>query len=168
MKILAIDPSGSFDEGKGTTGWSLFIDDKLISCGQVLAKLFDNKLQYWNAIINLIKKFAPDHLVVEDFILYSNKASSQINSRFETSKLIGIIEYEMFYSGIPMTLQRAVEVKTRWTDDILVNKHIIDRSNNRYYACGVMVSDHIRDSIRHGVHFIKYKKEKLYEGNVLH
>lgn len=161
MKILAIDPSGNFTEGKGTTGWSLLDENlKIITCGQKLAIEYTKKEEYWKDILALITELKPDILVVEDFLLYASKSNSQINSRFETPKLIGIIELYAYNRDIPIYLQRAVDVKNRWTDEILVNKNIISKVNNRYYASGVMISEHIRDSIRHGVHFIKYKLKK--------
>lgn len=157
MKILAIDPSGNFNEGKGTTGWSLFEGTNIIACGQILADSFNKKEFYWNAIVELILTLKPDQLVVEDFLLYSHKSKNQINSRFETPKLIGIIEFICFKNNMPIHLQRAVDVKSRWTDEILVRKSIITKINNRYYAGGVMISEHIRDSIRHGMHYITYR-----------
>lgn len=158
MKILAIDPSGNFTEGKGTTGWSLLNEKfEITACGQKLATDYNTKEEYWKSILNLISELKPDQLVVEDFLLYATKSNSQINSRFETPKLIGIIELYAYEHHIPIHLQRAVDVKNRWRDDILVNKNIISKNNNRYYAGGVMISEHIRDSIRHGVHFIKYR-----------
>lgn len=158
MKILALDPSGNFTEGKGTTGWSLFDENfNVIACGQKLAINYECKEEYWASIIELISKLKPDRLVVEDFLLYATKSNSQINSRFETPKLIGIIELYAYKNKLPITLQRAVDVKERWKDDILVNKNIISKNNNRYYAGGVMISEHVRDSIRHGAHYIKYK-----------
>src|SRR5690554_1200878 len=101
MKILSIDPSGNFTEGKGTTGWSL-LDEfcKVIACGQIKAEYFENKICYWKAIVSLIEELNSDYLVLEDFLLYAHKSNVQINSRFETSKLIGIIEYK-FTNKIP-------------------------------------------------------------------
>jgi hypothetical protein len=157
MNVLAIDPSGNFTEGKGTTGWSLIDEDcNILACGQIKAELFQNKIAYWNGVVSLVEKLNPNYIVVEDFLLYAHKSSSQINSRFETVKLIGILEY-VFTDKIPITLQRAVDVKNRWNENILVKKGIITQKNNHYYAAGVLTTDHIRDSIKHGIHFIKFK-----------
>lgn len=161
MKILAIDPSGNFTEGKGTTGWSLLDENiKILACGQILANNYECKEAYWESIINLITSLQPDRLVIEDFLLYASKSNNQINSRFETPKLIGLIEMYAYKHNTHIQLQRAVDVKARWTDDILVLNKIIDKVGNRYYAGGVMISEHIRDSIRHGVHYIKYRIKK--------
>ena len=161
MKILCIDPSGNYNEGKGTTGWSLLNENiNIIACGQLLASEYKSKEEYWNNVIKLIINMNSDTIVLEDFLLYAHKSNNQINSRFETPKLIGLIEMYAWENKIPIHLQRAVDVKNRWTDDILVKKNIISRVGNRYYAGGVMTSEHIRDSIRHGVHFIKYHLKK--------
>ena len=49
MKILAIDPSGNFTEGKGTTGWSLLDENmKILACGQILANNYKCKEAYWD------------------------------------------------------------------------------------------------------------------------
>ncbi len=162
FKILAIDPSGNFTEGKGTTGWSLLnFDGKIIACGQILASSFNTKMYYWNAIVNQITILNPSFVVVEDFLLYASKATNQINSRFETSKLIGILEFMCDHNKIPIYLQRALDVKKRWTDQILVAENIIEKIGSHYYAGGVLTSEHIRDSIRHGTHFIRYKLPKI-------
>lgn len=157
MKVLAIDPSGNFNEGKGVTGWAL-MDTKhnIIACGQIRAKEFNTRNDYWNSVINLITQLNPKYLVVEDFLLYASKASAQINSRFETVKLIGVIEY-LFTNKLDIHLQRAVDVKNRWKDSILVANEYISQVNNRYYSSGVLTSDHMRDAIRHAVHFITFK-----------
>lgn len=160
MILLAIDPSGNFNEGKGTTGWALLTDQKeILSCGQVLAKNYSNKFEYWETVLNLITHLQVDIVVIEDFLLYETKSKSQINSRFETPKLIGLLEYHCNKNCIKYTLQRAVDVKKRWTDDILTTKGYIQKVNNRYYAGGVLTSDHMRDAIRHGIHYITFKME---------
>lgn len=161
MKILAIDPSGNFTEGKGTTGWSLLDENiNILACGQILASQYNNKEDYWGSVITLIEHLQPDILVIEDFLLYASKSNNQINSRFETPKLIGLIEMYAYKNNVTIKLQRAVDVKNRWTDDILVHNNIISKLGNRYYAGGVLVSEHIRDAIRHGVHYIHYKLKK--------
>ena len=156
--ILAIDPSGNFTEGKGTTGWALVTSNRtIISVGQVLAKNYSTKVEYWSAIVELIKSIEPDIVVIEDFLLYKDKSQSQILSRFETSRLIGVLEFHCDNLQIPYHFQRAIDVKTRWSDEILTLNGYIQKEGNRYYAGGVLISDHIRDAIRHGIHFATYK-----------
>lgn len=160
--VLAFDPSGSYNEGKGTTGWSFFKGDNPvpIACGQLRAEDHKSLFDYWNTHIQLICTMTPEVVVCEDYLLYADKADSQTNSRMETPKLIAIMEWNCCLINIPMILQRAVDVKKRWNEELLVHKEIISRSPaGRYYACGVQVSDHVRDSIKHGVHFITFKNK---------
>ncbi len=166
MNILVIDPSGSFEEGKGITGWCLFKDKDLIAVGQIRAEDAPTKYDYWQNHINLIESIKPDLVVIEDFRLYADKAMNQINSRMETPKLIAIIEYHLHKLNIPYHFQMAYEVKNRWEDRILLHKGYITQSTGgRYYAVGSQVSEHIRDAIRHGVHYVtfKLKQEECYE-----
>jgi hypothetical protein len=163
MKILAIDPSGNFNEGKGTTGWCLLDENcKLISVGQLMASECNSKEEHWMEHLDLIKHLAPDYIVVEDYLLYANKSQSQINSRFETSRLIGAIELYCWTNNIPLRFQKASDVKQRFTDERLVQGNYISKSSScsRYFAAGVLATGHIRDAIRHGVYFVKFKLKK--------
>mgnify|MGYP003415637950 CR=1 FL=1 len=62
MIVLAIDPSGNFTEGKGTTGWAAFTKDSLVLCGQIKAEAecFTNQHEYYNRHIELIKTINQD------------------------------------------------------------------------------------------------------------
>ena len=171
MIILAMDPSGAFMEGKGTTGDSIWAYNegnyKLLNIGQIAAVDFSTQQDYYNAHINLLESIKPDKLVIEDFLLYAHKAKQQIGSKMETPKLIGIIEYECNRLNIDVIMQRALDVKKRWNDNILVYKGILEKQGS-HYAIGTTksVSKHIRDSIRHGIHYImkmrnqEWKKSK--------
>lgn len=162
MRVLAIDPSGNFNEGKGTTGWCMITDLKeIIYTGQIKAENYDTVYDYTLAHIRIIEELKPDIVVLEDFKLYADKAMNQINSRFETPKLIGVLEFICSKHMIPTYLQSASEVKNRWKDDILVYNNYITKLNNRYYINSKLISEHIRDSIRHGVHFVTFKLNKL-------
>lgn len=169
MTLLALDPSGEFTEGKGTTGYSLWkfelypkLTTKLLKVGELSASNYNSKETYWQAHLDLINSLKPNNIVIEDYLLYANKAMQQIGSRMETSKLIGIIEYNCKLTQTPIKFQRAVDVKSRWNDDILKAKGYLVIRNNRSYINGIMISRHIKDSIRHALHFIysTYKKER--------
>ena len=159
MIILAMDPSGAFNEGKGTTGYSIWAYNegnyKLLNIGQIVATDFTTSQDYYNAHISLLHATKPDVLVIEDYLLYAHKAKQQIGSKMETPKLIGIIEYECARLNIEVTMQRALDLKKRWNDNILIYKGILEKHSNHYCALGnKSVSKHIRDSIRHGIHYI--------------
>ncbi|MFA6755771.1 MAG: hypothetical protein WCR97_04695 [Bacilli bacterium] len=159
--ILAIDPSGNFTEGKGTTGWSILnTKNEIIEFGSVKAEDYSSKEEYWLSVLTVINLRKTDYVVMEDYLLYPSKKSCQSYSRLETPKLIGIIELVCYMNERKIHLQRAVDVKSRWNDQILVNIGIVQKTKTYYTINGVKVSDHIRDSIRHGLHFIKYRLEK--------
>ena len=165
--ILAVDPSGSFHEGKGTTGWCLMDADqnKIIKAGCIFARNYETKEDYWEAHIQLFIKLLQAYkrkplVVIEDYILYASTAEAQINSRFETTKLIGILQYSLWKKHFPYVMQRAVDVKNRWTDDILEYKKYIKREGKHYTAAKVGINKHQLDSIRHAVHFNTFKNER--------
>jgi hypothetical protein len=166
--ILALDPSGSYTEGKGTTGWCVYdcSAKRLIHAGSLYAAQYPTMEDYWNKHLGLIQKYQDKYrgrigLVCEDYILYAAKANSQINSRMETPKLIGILQHYCWQNKLPYCMQLASEVKTRWTDEILHAKGIIIKKGNGY-AMPVNrepIDRHCKDSIRHAVHFATFKND---------
>ncbi len=165
MKILALDPSGNFYEGKGTTGWALYSEDKPKSVGQIRAVEYNSQIEYWLEHLKLIELLQPEVIVVEEFKLYAHTASAQIGSSFETTQLIGILKYECDQKQIPLVLQSAT-IKKRYTNEILLHKGIITiDSRKTYYVVGIPVTGHILDAIRHAEFYINFtsKKETNYE-----
>lgn len=168
--ILAIDPSGNFEEGKGTTGTCLFdVANNCIKCfNDIHATEFATKEKYWQHHLNYIETMTelyPDIvLVIEDFTLDPRRAMQQSHSRMETPKLIGILQLFCQQKGIPYKMQRAVEVKNRWADPILEYKKYIIKKNRMYYlpALNMPLSRHCKDAVRHAVHYATfYNKEDL-------
>lgn len=166
--VLALDPSGSFHEGKGTTGWAIMecAAMKITKCGNIRAVHYDTKEIYWQAHLALLETYYKKYgkrlfLVIEDYILYESKVQCQINSHMETSKLIGIMQHYCWNKGIPYGMQLAAEVKKRWTNEILHYKQYIAYQqkriilpNNKDY-----VDKHCMDAIRHAVHFATFKNK---------
>ena len=161
--VLAFDPSGNFKEGKGITGWCLLDREtsKIAKFGYISASMYQNQYAYWDAHITLIDSLSGYNpvIVMEDYLLYGNRATSQINSRFETPQLIGIIKYECYKRGTKVHIQTAVSVKKRWNDTILEKKGYIKTTKRGSYIGDILVSDHIKDSVRHAVHFATFGKE---------
>lgn len=160
--ILAFDPSGNFKEGKGITGWALLDTQtkKIAKFGYISAFMYPNQMAYWDAHITLLDSlsgFGPA-IVIEDYMLYSNRAKDQINSRMETPQLIGLLKYECYKRGINVNVQTAVSVKTRWKDDVLCRKGYLRKKGRSYYIGEVLVSDHVKDAIRHAVHYATFRK----------
>lgn len=161
--ILAYDPSGNFKEGKGITGWCLFDTqtNKVVKFGYISASMYSNQYAYWDAHIVLLDSltgFQPD-VVLEDYLLYSNRAENQINSRMETPQLIGVIKFECYKRSIRVILQTAQAVKTRWNNSILVNKGYLNKKGKTYMIGSVVISNHIQDALRHAVHHATFRKE---------
>ncbi len=158
--ILAFDPSGNYNEGKGTTGWCLFDTNtnKITKFGVIKALKYDSMEAYWQAHLTLMDDLSGYGFtcVIEDYMLYANRATDQINSRFETPKLIGVIQYECFIRGIRVEFQTASAVKLRWTNDILVHKNLIQEREGSYWIVTTKLSDHCLDSIRHAIHYATF------------
>lgn len=160
--VLGIDPSGAFNEGKGTTGMCLLSKAKyyrLDRAWEIRAKDFFSAEQYWYEHLRYIERIHKQHpnLVVsfEEYILYAQKAAAQINSHFETSQLIGVIRLYCWQNNIPVFSRPAARAKPRWTDEILVHKGILSEEDvvNGY-------SPHIKDAIRHAMHCIAFELNK--------
>lgn len=143
--ILAFDPSGAYHEGNGTTGYCLLWKGSIRSTGTIRATDYKNAMAYFQAHLKLIDKFKEVYpgmvVVMEDYILYANKAKSQIDSHMETCRLLGLLEYYCWEQQIPYGFQLATTVKKRWKDDILIHK-----------GYELPVSQHTRDAVRHAVH----------------
>lgn len=160
MRVLSLDPSGSFKEGKGQTGWVL-MDGETITFGIIKAKTYETKHEYWEAHTDLIASLKPEHVVMEQYRLYGSKAKSQINSEMETSKLLGYLEMYLYTTQTSHTLQSAISAKSRFTDDILIYKGYITKDKNgRYYINGVNVAGHIIDAMRHILFFQLKERRK--------
>lgn len=165
--ILAIDPSGAYNEGKGTTGWCLIKNNKLIKIvetGAICAIKYNSAAHYWDAHIQLIEHISKTIkgkfiVVIEDYILYGNKAQSQSNSHMETCRLLGIIEYYCEMNLIPIHFQLAALVVNRWENKVLEFKGIIKKCGMRYTLpkATYKLNKHVLDSIRHGVHYYTFE-----------
>lgn len=169
--LLSLDPSGNFNEGKGVTGWCLFIDNKLKDAGQIYADKHTTQLSYWAHVISLITVLNRNEIklgdtltvICEDYRLYGDKAEAQINSNLETPQLIGAIKYVCWSYAIPLHLQMAHEVKTRWSDSVLKNTGLLIRKGKSWYANDILIEHHSKDAYRHGLHYITFKESVKQE-----
>lgn len=155
--ILGIDPSGSYNEGKGTTGLAILNPEgQLEFHSTVNAQEYPSQIMYWAAVLDTIEALTHNKnivLSVEDYVLYATSAKAQINSEMETSKLIGAITMLAYNLGIPMYIRNASQVVNRWNNDILVFKKLITKSGNRYTDMqGTPINRHCLDALRHAVH----------------
>lgn len=171
--ILAIDPSGNFKEGYGTTGWVL-IDSKckLIDRGYIKASEYKCAEEYWNAHLNLIKaynkRFKSLIVVIEEYRLYKERALNQTNSLMETPRVIGLMQWLCWTLNQPYTTQLASAVKQRWSDGILYQEKYLKKRKNMIYHVNSglsMKSDHVRDAFRHALHYAITRNEPRKKSN---
>lgn len=164
--VLAIDPSGNWNEGKGVTGWCIsnIVTRQPVITGKIEARACPSIESYWHEHIVLIEvlftKYSIEAVIIEDYLLYANKAATQTNSRFETSQLIGTLRYWCYEHKIKYVLQPASMVKNRWSNDILLHKGYITNKGKRYQVAGQPVTRHELDAVRHATHYITLKRGK--------
>lgn len=168
---LGLDPSGAFNEGKGTTGWCLLNNDtkQVMEIGSLRATNYDSACDYWNAHLALIEKMCKDYesvaISVEGYVLYQQQARSQINSSFETVQLIGIIKYYCWAWQLRYATRLASQAKARWSNDILKHKGYIisvGRSIVLTDPKGIntrSLCDHELDALRHALHYAYFENE---------
>jgi hypothetical protein len=161
--ILALDPSGSYEEGKGTTGWCIWDDDKYLTAavGEICAVDYDSQISFWKAVLLLLECKALNEktaVPIEDYLLYAHKADTQINSHMETCQLIGILKYFCAQHHIPYRMQPASEVKLRWEDDVLIRKGIVVVKGRELVTAktGLSMTRHTMDALRHAVHYATF------------
>ena len=160
--ILALDPSGNFTEGKGTTGWVLLsANEQLLAKGHISAKKYNCAEEYWDEHIALIKYYHNKYeqqliVVIEDYILYKNRSKNQTNSKIETCRLLGVLQHYCWRIKQDYSMQLAATVKTRWSDDILLHEGILykRKSDLIHKKSGLFLSlEHTRDAFRHAIHY---------------
>lgn len=182
--IIGIDPSGNFNEGKGTTGICLLQSGttNILWTDEIKAKDFNSPYGYWREHIHIINKFSTNVIKactwkplehspedpleifehelkavsMEDYLLYADKSSAQINSKFETVQLIGLIKYHCWETNVPLAMRNAGQVKKRWSNKILEHKGYIVKCGRGWATASnpnQRISRHVLDSIRHAVHY---------------
>lgn len=173
MRILAIDPSGSFKHGSGTSGWCVVDDEtgKIIGLGNIKAKEFDTREQYFSKHKSIAKLYIHDILVIENFILYQSTASSLFNQELETSELIGVICDFEEERGKKIVRQKAQQIKSvlkknnvllglvNKTEDRLTFK-TTKADRVQWFFEGVRISNHIVDAIRHAYYYLNQENKK--------
>lgn len=160
MKLLSFDPSGNYDEGKGTSGYA--ITDTIgsyypVKLGDISAKDYDCRQSYWFAHKELIEVVSPEMVVIESYRLFGHKSKEQTGSSLETPQLIGFMEMVCWEMKIPVYYQDP-STKTRHKDEVLVETGIVEKKGNKFYYKGELTNLHKRDALRHAIYFAKYNK----------
>ena len=155
--VLSIDPSGNFVDGHGHTGLVLaqVTDDgwEVVMKETIKAADYDSRLDYWRAHIPLLDQ-GLDLIVMEDFMLYP--FVKQGYSYMETPRLLGILELSADTFKIPVVFQRATET-SHLTEDVLIERGILEKRKNRYWHKGKIYNDHERSALKHFIRW--YEKE---------
>lgn len=165
MKYIVIDPSGSYNEGKGHTGITTIIDEDWdsLEVKSLAAKDYLNRRDYWSATIKYIvdeSRKGPIEVIIESFMIRSS--GFLMGKMPETILFIGAIEYVCELNGIKYSTQAPTTAKSRFKDELLgmyIPKFEY-RANGRYYLNDKQINDHIRDSLKHLLYYFKYKKGK--------
>lgn len=169
--ILSFDPSGSYYEGKGVTGWCLFNkkEMKITEASIIPSTDYHNAMEYYEAHLTVLERLFnlsgigyDVDVVIEDYLLYATKAKAQINSRMETCQLIGILKHACWEHKITPEMQPASLVMDRWSNKILVRKGYIVPKGRGFCLPGFdyYLSNHSIDAIRHAVHFATFYERK--------
>lgn len=158
MKVLSLDPSGNYNEGKGTTGYAKRLDGS-VKLGDIKATDYNSREAYWFAHRELFEKTFPDVLVIESYRLFGHKAKEQSGSSLETPMLIGYLQMVAYEFNVPVVFQDPSR-KSRFADDILVKLGIIEKKGNKYFFKGEMTNLHQRDALRHDLIYYKYGRDK--------
>lgn len=161
--IIALDPSGNFAEGNGTTGMC-FLTEKGPYVTEIHAGHYKSAEAYWHEHIDLLSTSLQEdkdiEVVMEGYRLYGHKSDTQVNSTLETPQLIGVIKYWCYRNKVPLKIQFAVEVKNRWSDSVLEKTGIIEIVNRRrkLISSGQWLNNHKTDALRHALHYQRYRK----------
>lgn len=159
-KILSIDPSGNFHEGKGKTGFVLLkldVDGNDIKFGTIKAENYKLRVDYWFDIASLIALEKPDVLIVEDYRLYntaSTGAAVQSFSQLETPRLLGIIESVAYENRIEEIVWQMANATTAYSDDKMLKLGLLTKEKGRYLYKGTKVNDHERSALRHLLRYL--------------
>jgi hypothetical protein len=161
--IIAFDPSGNWNEGKGTTGiCHMDLEGNPTGVYEIRADEFNSPEEYWNEhLISLRQVHTCPEVVMEGFRLYATKKNEQVNSQFETPQLIGVIRHWCYENHVSLKITYAVEVKTRWSDEVLIRKGYIYKKGNRRYltATDQLLNNHKTDALRHALHYYRYGRK---------
>lgn len=167
MRYVVVDPSGSFNEGKGHTGIAVMHDEMWNEIGvrDFNAKNYEKRYDYWKDIIEYVTLGKTVYefettVIIESFIIRTD--GILMGQMPETIQLIGALVYELEKWKIPYIFQTPAQAKTRFKDELLP-KYIpgLERDEaNRYKLNGKRINDHQRDALKHLLFYKKYKEPK--------
>ena len=159
IRVIAIDPSGNFEEGKGVTGYieaDVFEDGTytITDVGSINSEDYPSRIEYYKAHKILLEDVKL--VVIEDYRLYNHagtKAAVQSYSLMETPRLLGVLEYMAEDLKTHIVWQMAHQMKA-FEEDVLVERGELFKKGNRYQLKnGLGVNRHERSALKH---FLKW------------
>ena len=163
MRYIFVDPSGSFNEGKGHTGIACISDMNwdTLTIESISASHYSSRHEYWKAIASsIVSRITLDtYVIIESFMI--RNVGYVIGKMPETIQLIGYLSFILEEYGIPYTFQTPSQAKSRFKD-IMLPTFIpnLTHKSNRYYLNNKIINDHVRDALKHLLYFNTYKKGK--------
>jgi len=139
--LLSLDPGH-------TTGWAVFVGTELSECGELRtppASEGGDDRKNLQQLQELLSRFDPNEVVIEDYRVYKWRATQHANSELHTTKLIGLIQAACIGHGVVYYTQTAHMAKG-FADDKKLREW-------EYYVEGYR---HARDAIRHACYFIAF------------
>lgn len=163
MRYIFVDPSGSFNEGKGHTGIACISDMNwdTLTIESISASHYSSRHEYWKAIASsIVSRITLDtYVIIESFMI--RNVGYVIGKMPETIQLIGYLSFILEEYGIPYTFQTPSQAKSRFKDTMLPTFiPNLTHKSNRYYLNNKIINDHVRDALKHLLYFNTYKKGK--------
>lgn len=163
MRYIFVDPSGSFNEGKGHTGIACISDMNwnTLTIESVSASHYSSRHEYWKTIASsIVSRITLDtHVIIESFMI--RNVGYVIGKMPETIQLIGYLSFILEEYGVPYTFQTPSQAKSRFKDTMLPTFiPNLTHKSNRYYLNNKIINDHVRDALKHLLYFNTYKKGK--------
>lgn len=170
--IIGIDPSGAFNEGKGTTGLAVLNThtNEIAYTGWIAAVNFPTLEAYFDAHIewlaDCVQRYQDTVVSIEDYILYADHATAHTNTHLETSQLLGLIKWWCYKNNITYTIRPAAAVKSRFTNNILKREgYIFEAAGGKLFTKvrkSNNLSNHELDAIRHAAYCYKFELKHIH------
>lgn len=170
--IIGIDPSGAFNEGKGTTGLAVLnaTTNEIAYTGWIAAVNFPTLEAYFDAhvewLADCVQRYQDVVVSIEDYILYADHATAHTNTHLETSQLLGLIKWWCYKNNIVYTIRPAAAVKSRFTNNILKREgYVVERRGGKLFTkvrTSNNLSNHELDAIRHAAYCYKFELKHIH------
>lgn len=137
--VLGVDPAGDHvglqGGGDGTTGFAVYDmdEDRIVSVFDVCSHDYADWKAYFKSVVHTIFEYCElDDIVVsiEDYFIYPSHATHHTMSCVPTARLLGYMLMRLSAAKIDYYIRPAVDVKSRWSNDVLLERGYIKGENN--------------------------------------